>query len=579
MDESARASDLGAGTVVADTYEVIRLLGRGGMGAVWEAHHRRLPGKKVAIKVLHAEVAGDHESLVRFRREAEIASRLGHPNIVEVHDFNTLPSGAPYLVLEFLEGESLDARIARGALSIDETISIVRQIGSALRAAHREGVVHRDLKPQNVFLAREGDDGEITKVLDFGISKIRGSQTVKTQDSTMLGTPQYMAPEQATGRHAEVDARTDVFALGAMVYEMVCAAPAFPGQTIPEVVFKVVYQDPEPLAGKLPSAPSSVVEAIHKALAKDQAERFQDVESFIEALSGAPLATARRESVKPAAGSTGKDAPAAGSTGRDALAATVDSGNRAQVLGTDETMHSGQAPVVAPQPAAITGAAAEAGAEAVAAVGVSTPQAHAKSAGSVVRMVLAALVFAAVGAAAALAVLSRSGDDAGTETTGLSGERDGSSEPAFEAAERSDAAPIKDAATDEEGASAEGDAGAEQVAEQPATGDASQTRPRPDRTQPRGDPEPEPEEEDLPAAVAQDLSAAEAAIRAGDFDAAIRAVERAERQQATVRGYSIKARAYCAKHDLTNARASWRNLPPRARQRVARFCANFDIIL
>src|SRR6188508_286300 len=143
---------LAVGSVVAETYQVTRLLGRGGMGSVWEASHLRLPGKRVAIKVLHADIAADVEALARFRREAEIATRLGHPNIVEVHDFNTLPDGQPYLVLELLVGEALDSRLRRAPVSVDDAMRIAGQIGAALSAAHRAQVIHRDLKPQNVFL-------------------------------------------------------------------------------------------------------------------------------------------------------------------------------------------------------------------------------------------------------------------------------------------------------------------------------------------------------------------------------------------------------------------------------------------
>jgi len=292
MAQVESTSRIDVGTLIADTYEIKRLLGRGGMGTVWEASHARLPGKRVAIKVLHPEVAKDAESLARFRREAEIASRIGHPNIVDVHDFNELADGTPYLILEYLEGMALEDRIHNGPMDLAEVISIARQIGSALRAAHAEGVVHRDLKPQNIFLAKTtdaaGNAAERARVLDFGISKIRGSSTVQTQDSTILGTPQYMAPEQATGNHSSVDQRTDVFALGAMLYEMVSGKAAFDGQTIPEVVFKVVYEEPTPL-DQVSSAPPQVTRAIHQALAKKQEERFQTVEAFIEALSGTAL--------------------------------------------------------------------------------------------------------------------------------------------------------------------------------------------------------------------------------------------------------------------------------------------------
>jgi len=191
------ASEIHAGTVLGETYEITELLGQGGMGAVWTAKHLRLPGKRVAIKVLHGVAAGDRESYARFRREAEIASRIGHPNIVTVHDFNVLASGTPYLVLEYLEGEDLAHRLARGKIPLPAVLGIARQIGSALHAAHKADVVHRDLKPGNVFLVATEIGGELVdqvKVLDFGISKIRGSQTVQTQDSVLLGTPQYMAP-------------------------------------------------------------------------------------------------------------------------------------------------------------------------------------------------------------------------------------------------------------------------------------------------------------------------------------------------------------------------------------------------
>ncbi|MGZ3446204.1 MAG: serine/threonine-protein kinase, partial [Myxococcaceae bacterium] len=190
---------LDVGAVVAETYRIEGLLGRGGMGAVWAAEHLRLPGKHVAVKVLLDAAAGGDEMLQRFRREAEIASRLGHPNIVEVLDFNTLPSGQPYIVLEYLQGETLAARVAGGRLQLEEALAITRQIGSALQAAHRAGVVHRDLKPDNVFLCTPEEDMPTkVKVLDFGISKIRGSQSLRTQDAILMGTPQYMSPEQAT---------------------------------------------------------------------------------------------------------------------------------------------------------------------------------------------------------------------------------------------------------------------------------------------------------------------------------------------------------------------------------------------
>ena len=362
MANSPARSVIDVGSVIADTYKIEALIGRGGMGAVFVASHARLPGKKVAIKLLHAELVGD-EVLARFRREAEIASRLGHPNIVAVHDFNVMPDGTPYLVLDYLEGQTLAQRIKDGPIPLDQIMSIVRQIGSALAAAHREGIVHRDLKPQNIFLIATEVDGrmvEIAKVLDFGISKIVGSQTVKTQESTLLGTPQYMAPEQATGQHDRVDQRTDVFALGSIVYEMLNGHPAFSGASIPEVVFKVVYEQPAPMR---PEVPAAVVEAVKQAMAKPAAERFASVSGFVEALTGVALTNFRPSmSVLPEVGlATGSKRI----SNQDALANTMGSGDftpppqvartpDAIVRGLDATIDSTSRPIgvgTAPQPA------------------------------------------------------------------------------------------------------------------------------------------------------------------------------------------------------------------------------------
>ena len=282
---------LSAGGVVADTYRVTRLLGRGGMGAVWAAEHLRLPGRQVAVKVLLSSSLASGEAFARFRREAEIASRLGHPHIVQVLDFHTLPSGEPYIILELLQGETLAQRLQRGPLEMEEALAIARQVGSALQAAHRAGVVHRDLKPDNVFLCtpEEESAGPNVKVLDFGISKIRGSQTVATQDAVLMGTPQYMAPEQALGKNTSIDARTDVFALGAIVYEMLGGAPAFAGSSLAEVVYKVVHAQPQPLAQLRQGLPLKVLSAVDRALQKDPAHRPKDVSAFVAELTGRPL--------------------------------------------------------------------------------------------------------------------------------------------------------------------------------------------------------------------------------------------------------------------------------------------------
>jgi serine/threonine protein kinase len=286
--------DLRTDTVLRNTYKIASVLGRGGMGSVYLAQHLRLPGKQVAVKVLRG---GDHltqEIFTRFRREAEIASRLGHPNIVEVLDYDTLEDGTPFLVLEFLRGESLQSRLERGPLPMAEVFSFTRQMGSALQAAHGAGIVHRDLKPANVFLVPTDSGGLLgqrVKLLDFGISKVLTSETLQTQEATIIGTPQYMSPEQAMGKNREIDARTDIFALGCMVYEMMSGKPVFGAGSLAQMIFRVVYEPADPLAPLCPEAPAHAIAAVDRALSKKADDRFPDVASFVEALTGSPLHT------------------------------------------------------------------------------------------------------------------------------------------------------------------------------------------------------------------------------------------------------------------------------------------------
>lgn len=282
----ATKTSLGVGSVVADTYVLERLLGEGGMGAVYLAKHIRLPGKLVAVKVLHAHT--DHESFARFRREAEIASRLGHPNIVGVSDFNTLADGTPFLILEYLQGESLSKRIGNGPMGLAEARSILAQIAGGLGAAHAQGVVHRDLKPDNIILVpvEMGDVRfEQVKILDFGISKIRGSSTVHTMDSTVLGTPLYMSPEQALGENSTSDARTDIYALGVIAYEMLAGVPPFIGDSPIRLMYQVIHDTPPSLSKHRQDLPAHIVDAVHKALAKKQEDRFASTREFVEAFS------------------------------------------------------------------------------------------------------------------------------------------------------------------------------------------------------------------------------------------------------------------------------------------------------
>jgi len=275
-----------AGQELGGTYRLTRLLGEGGMGQVWEAQHVRLP-KRFAVKFLHAEALRDKDTFARFQREAEVASSIGNAHIVDVVDFNHDDQGVPYMVLEFLDGEDLAARLQRrGHLPVDQAVAIAEQVAGALEDAHRKGIVHRDLKPQNIFLVRFEERDDFVKVLDFGISKVLDSGSVMTKTGAIFGTPNYMSPEQVDGLIAQIDGRTDVFALGAILYEMLAGRPAFDAPTISAVFNQVCHKDPEPLVTSRSDVPPEMVGAVMRALAKQRDERFASMAEFRAALLG-----------------------------------------------------------------------------------------------------------------------------------------------------------------------------------------------------------------------------------------------------------------------------------------------------
>lgn len=269
------------GDVFDGTYEVVGCLGRGGMGAVFRAKHLRLPEQDVAIKVL---LQRDQTSLARFQREALATSRLGHPNIVSVQDFNSLPDGTPYMVLEFLEGQDLAQRLRIGRYRLEDVDYLLRQICEGLSEAHAVGVVHRDLKPSNIFLCNSNGPGilPLIKILDFGVSKVVGAETL-TNAADVIGTPRYMAPEQVTADNDLVGPATDIFALSLIVYEMLTGKPAFPVGSISEIAFSIVYDEPPLLRKYLPDLPKGVIRAVEAGLIKDPANRCDNAITFYEA--------------------------------------------------------------------------------------------------------------------------------------------------------------------------------------------------------------------------------------------------------------------------------------------------------
>jgi len=294
------------GQVLHDTYLVEHLIGEGGMGAVYEASHLRL-SRRLAVKVLSAKLAEFPEAMSRFRREAQITSKLGHPHIIEIIDFNETEEGAPYIIMELLEGEDLEIRLRRQSpLPLPLVGTIVAQTASALHAAHEEGIIHRDLKPSNIYLCRQGDYTDVVKVLDFGISKMQGAQSALTRAHTVIGTPWYMSPEQARGMSAEVDLRTDIFALGSILYEMVGGRPPFVGQTPDAVLYQVVHEAPPSLGGLRQGIPAELEQAVARAMAKDREDRFPGMRQFAEAVAAA----LEQDAVAPGPGKQGRPASA-----------------------------------------------------------------------------------------------------------------------------------------------------------------------------------------------------------------------------------------------------------------------------
>lgn len=281
------------GSEVGD-YRVVRLIGRGTTSRVWEAVDPRLPGRRVAIKVLDLDPCTHAEAYARVRREAHILSQIDHPNVIYVIAFGDLPHGPPYLVEELLSGRTLDEHLRRGPLEVDEAVEIAMQIGRALDAAHRLNVFHRDVKPSNIFLLPTVGVGPYrnhVKVVDFGLS-VQGNQTVV--DATVLGSPRYMAPEQL--RSGTVDARTDVFAFGAVVYEMLTGRQAFPGESHQQIAQQILAEEStqQPIRDLAPHVPMAIAEAVEKALEKSPADRHSSATAFTAALSERKLAAHRQ---------------------------------------------------------------------------------------------------------------------------------------------------------------------------------------------------------------------------------------------------------------------------------------------
>jgi serine/threonine-protein kinase len=274
------------GALLGGKYRVGSLIGSGGMGAVYEAEREDLGNMKVAIKVMRS-IARDREDLfARFRREAETVAAIDHPNIVRVLDFQSRPGEPPFLVMERLHGAPLGVAIAsQGQFSVQRTAFVASQVLSALSAAHAANIVHRDLKPDNVFLTAVSGVSDIVKLLDFGVAKMLGvaGDAKLTQTGTVMGTPAYMSPEQARG--AEADPRSDLYAVGCLMYEALTGRAPFTGDNYNAIVFAVQQSSPVPLLGRCPALDPAFVAVVEKAMAREVWARFQRADEIAAALS------------------------------------------------------------------------------------------------------------------------------------------------------------------------------------------------------------------------------------------------------------------------------------------------------
>jgi serine/threonine protein kinase len=274
------------GSYLDGRYLVRRLIGEGGMGLVYEAEHVEI-GRRVAVKILHSAYTKQGEVVARFRSEARAATRIGHPHIIDVFDSGTTVDGSVYFVMEYLDGIDLAHLIDKeGSLPVERAIRLCREICQALAAAHKAGIIHRDMKPENVFLIERDGQKDFVKVLDFGIAKTLEAITERqgrlTNPGMAMGTPEYMAPEQAAGANA--DARADVYAVGAILYEMLVGRPPHEGNTIMDVLTKKATEKPAPVVSLRPDVPAELERVVMRCLAMSPDERPQSMDALAQDL-------------------------------------------------------------------------------------------------------------------------------------------------------------------------------------------------------------------------------------------------------------------------------------------------------
>ena len=273
--------------LVADKYRLTRLIGRGGMGSVWEGIHITL-GNRVAVKFIEADYAESDEARTRFENEARAAAKLQSKHVVQVFDYGVMPDGRPFIVMEYLAGESLDSRLEKvGRLDVEETTRIVTQVSRALAKAHAAGIVHRDLKPENVFLVHDDDEAlDLAKVVDFGIAKFTDTSmgvSSSTRTGSVLGTPYYMSPEQARGLRT-VDYRSDLWSLAVIAFRCVTGRYPFEGEAIGDLLVKICTA-PLPIPSQIAPTPPAFDEWFAKAMQREPSLRFGSASELAEQLA------------------------------------------------------------------------------------------------------------------------------------------------------------------------------------------------------------------------------------------------------------------------------------------------------
>jgi eukaryotic-like serine/threonine-protein kinase len=288
MNSSDHDPGIDSGTILAGKYRVDRVLGAGGMGVVVAAHHIHLD-ERVAIKFLLPDMLSNEEAVARFVREARAAVKIKSEHVARVSDVGTLETGAPYMVMEYLEGGDLAGWLTqRGALPVEQAVEFVLQACEALAEAHSLGITHRDLKPANLFVVRRPDGTLAVKVLDFGISKMRVTnssmpEASMTKTSAVMGSPLYMPPEQLQSSK-DADSRADIWALGIILHELLTGTSPFYSDTMPELIAKILSTPPPPLRSFRPDAPAGLEQALLKCLEKDRNRRFESVGELAGAL-------------------------------------------------------------------------------------------------------------------------------------------------------------------------------------------------------------------------------------------------------------------------------------------------------